>query len=118
MLLSGILTHMRMTFVETHLFREMADANLDDGDLNAVQNAIMENPEAGAAISGTGGARKVRVAVGGRGKRGGARVVFFYHVDRDRVYLLAAYAKSEADDLTPEGKRLLKGILTQIKKNG
>ncbi|MCX6626399.1 MAG: type II toxin-antitoxin system RelE/ParE family toxin [Candidatus Solibacter sp.] len=56
----------------------------------------------GAVIRGGGGVRKVRVAVGSRGKRGGARVIYYWAVRKDVILLLFAYPKSAAADLTPK----------------
>ena len=59
------------------------------------------HPEAGDVIRGTGGIRKIRWAMPGRGKRGGSRVVYYWLTARDHIYLLTVYAKGVKDDLTP-----------------
>jgi len=76
----------------------------------------MRNPRLGDVIQGTGGLRKMRAALGGRGQRGGARIVYFFVEPRARVYFVFAYAKSIQEDLTPEQRaeaheltRFLKG---------
>jgi len=58
-------------------------------------------PGLGALIKGGGGIRKIRVAVGLRGKRGGARVIYYWAVRKDLIVLLYAYAKNASADLTP-----------------
>ncbi len=58
------------------------------------------NPTAGDVIAGTGGVRKLRWALKGRGKSGGARVVYYYHDERLPLYLLNAYAKNEQANLS------------------
>jgi hypothetical protein len=63
----------RLTFVETPLFAATAKSVLTDDELRAAQSTLLENPTAGATIRGTGGARKLRVALPGGGKSGGAR---------------------------------------------
>jgi len=65
-----------------------------------LDNTLARRPELGAVIRGTGGVRKLRVALPGRGKRGGARVIYYYHGGADRVFLIYAYAKNRKDDLT------------------
>ena len=101
-------------FVHTSLFEETAEEVLGDDGLRAVQEMIQANPEVGAVVKGTGGARKIRVAARGRGKSGGARVIYYFQSAQGTVYLLLAYAKSEADDLTPAGKRVLKSIIQKF----
>ena len=66
------------------------------------QSRIAANPDLGALIKGCGGIRKVRVAVGSRGKSGGARVIYYWAVREDVILLLYAYAKNVAANLTPK----------------
>ena len=101
-------------FVHTSLFEEDVEEVLGDDGLRALQKMIQANPEVGRLIQGAGGARKIRVAVGGRGKRGGARVIHYFQSAEDTVYLLLAYAKSEAADLTQAGKNTLKSIIQEL----
>ena len=76
---------------------------------------IAGNPEAGAVIPDTGGVRKVRWSRAGSGKRGGVRVIYFYH-DRDRpLYLLMVYAKGRQEDLDPDEKRAVRELAATIK---
>jgi hypothetical protein len=78
-------------------------------------NFIALDPEAGDLIPETGGVRKVRWSRPGAGKRGGARVIYFYHnVDRP-IYLLMAYAKARKEDLTPEEKRTVRTFTAVLK---
>lgn len=86
-----------------------------DDELHEVIDALAANPEAGDVIPGTGGLRKVRVALSGRGKRGGARVIYYYHGATIPLYALAVYAKNEKSDLTPDEKKALTALLGIIK---
>ena len=63
---------------------------------------LAANPQLGARIKGGGGIRKVRVAVGSRGKSGGGRVIYYWAVRRDVILLLYAYPKNVTADLTPK----------------
>jgi hypothetical protein len=65
---------------------------------------LAHNPAAGDLIAGTGGVRKLRWALQGRGKRGGARVVYFYHSVNIPLFALTAYAKNERADLSQEDR--------------
>jgi hypothetical protein len=83
-----------MTVVETPLFLRKAERLLGEGERSALIWAIGERPEAGEIIPETGGLRKFRWAVEGRGKSGGARVIYYFHSDHMPVVLLSIYAKS------------------------
>ena len=62
-------------------------------------NLVAASPEVGDLIPGTGGLHKVRVGFGGRGKRGGLRVIYYHHSNRIPVFLIALFAKNERADL-------------------
>jgi hypothetical protein len=74
---------------------------LSDEEYGKFQSRLAANPEIGALIKG-GGVRKVRVAVGSRGKSGGARVICYWAVRSDAILLLYAYPKNAMSDLTPK----------------
>jgi len=104
-----------ITVVETPMFlRQAADIWTDDEKSEFV-DFIARNPAAGDLIQGTGGVRKVRWSRQGTGKRGGVRVIHFFHDVTAPVYLLLIYAKSQRDDLSPEGKRAMRNVATAIK---
>jgi len=88
--------------IETSIFTRQITALLSDDDYAAFQSRLAANPGLGALIKGGGGIRKSRVAVGTRGKRGGARVIYYWAVRRDLILLLYAYAKAATADLTPK----------------
>ena len=75
---------------------------------------VGSNPEAGEIIPGTGGVRKIRWALEGSGKRGGARVVYYYHNERLPVFLLSAYAKNQKADLSQSERNLLKRLVPAL----
>ena len=70
----------------------------------------------GEVIEGTGGARKMRIALGGRGKSGGARVIYVDVLEREHLYLLFAYPKNVQENLTAEQKKMLRKITEEIRK--
>src|SRR5213593_2240315 len=86
--------------VETRAFTRRIDDMLSPEEYRLFQLAIVERPDLGKVIRGTGGLRKVRWSIGGRGKRGGARVIYFWHPPSHQLLMLFAFAKNEADDLT------------------
>jgi len=73
----------------------------------AVVDRVAADPRCGVVIPGSGGIRKLRFGFGGRGKRGGARVIYLFGGDDVPVFLLAAFAKNEKADLTPAERRAL-----------
>lgn len=108
---------MKRSFVLTPGFeKSWADMNLGDDELRLLQDLLIENPEAGDVIQGTGGARKVRIPLEGRGKSGGGRVIYVDVVIRKRIYLLMAYPKNVQADLTPEQKKLVRKLVEIIKE--
>jgi len=88
--------------IETSTFTRQITALLSDEDYRAFQSRLAASPGLGALIKGGGGIRKIRVAVGSRGKRGGARVIYYWAVRRDLILLLYAYPKNLSADLTPK----------------
>ncbi len=108
---------MRRVFRETPIFTQKLEAVGNDDLLRSIQDAILENPETGATIAGTGGIRKLRAPDPSRkkGKRGGLRILYLDLPDRERTYLLYLYGKDEAEDLTAQEKKIFKELVSQIK---
>ena len=100
-----------MVFVELSPFRAFADAHWSDDALRRLQAALIAQPNAGDLIPGARGLRKLRWTMTGRGKRGGARVIYYWLRDDDRIYLVHAYAKNETADLTPAQIRQLAALM-------
>ena len=107
-----------LEFVYTPLFLASSRGLLDDEALRQVDITLLAEPRAGEVVPGTGGIRKLRAALPGRGKRGGARLVYLYVEVRGTVYMLLAYAKSEQVDLSPAEKRTLRVLAKQLEEGG
>jgi hypothetical protein len=101
---------MKLVFLETPLFTRLLEGYLTDESYRELQRALMENPELGDLISGTGGFRKVRWedARRGKGKRGGLRVIYYYLSTDHQLWFLTLYGKDEAAGLTADEKKLLR----------
>lgn len=93
-----------------------AAMGLDDTSLKDLERILLNNPQIGDVIQGTGGARKMRIQLEGRGKSGGGRVVYLDVFEKEKLYLLFAYPKNVQDELTSEQKRIIKSIIDAIKK--
>lgn len=89
-----------LTFVETKLFTHLVQSYLTDDEYAALQNAIVANPEAGDVIRGSGGVRKLRWGLPGRGTRGGVRVIYYLRLGQGQVWMLTMYAKNEAASIS------------------
>jgi hypothetical protein len=104
-----------ITVAETALFMRQAEAVWDDAEREAFVEYIARNPEIGDVIPETGGVRKVRWVRAGTGKRGGARVIYFYHDASRPLYLLMVYAKARQEDLTPDEKKAVRKLAAVLK---
>ena len=95
----------------------LSDANgvLDDHERAQVVQMLAEDPECGALIPGTGGVRKVRVALGNRGKSGGARVIYYFLNEGYPVLLLALFTKAEKANLSMAERNALATLVGQLK---
>lgn len=94
------------TFVQLRAFAQQSETLFSNDDIAAIERRLCENPEAGALIAGSGGVRKLRVGASGRGRSGGARVIYYHRAANARIYMLYAYAKNDASDLTPAGVKI------------
>jgi hypothetical protein len=97
--------------------RGMRDMGIDEAGIAAVEAEITANPTH-PMIRGLKGARKARIQRPGMGKQGGGRVIYYVAIGTDRVYMMAAYPKSERDDLSIEQRRRILAALESIKRRG
>ena len=100
--------------VETPEFIRAATKLLRERERSDLVDFLARNPAAGDLIPGTGGVRKLRWGLEGRGKRGGARVVYFYHDVDMPIIALTAYAKNQQADLSQQDRNDLKRLTTQL----
>lgn len=102
-----------LTFVETHVFTRRAMALLTDAQYRALQWSLGMAPDRGDVIEGTGGLRKVRWGTSGRGKRGGLRIIYYWHKPAEVIYLLLVFEKTRRADLTPDERRTLARLVRE-----
>ena len=93
-----------ITIIETPEFLSATRKLISDGKRALLVDYLAYHPTAGDLISGTGGVRKLRWNLEGRGKRGGARVVYFYHDPEVPIFVLTAYAKNERVNLSQQDR--------------
>jgi hypothetical protein len=89
-----------VSVVETPEFLSATRQIMDEEERSSLVDYLAHNPLAGDLIQGTGGVRKLRWALAGRGKRGGARVIYYFHSNAMPVSALTTYAKNERADLS------------------
>jgi len=104
-------------FVETSTFTKLLPRHLDDDGYAALQAFLSAHPGAGDVIRGTGGVRKIRWAMSGRGKRGGSRIIYYWLTKEDHVYLLTVYAKGAKDDLTAAERAAWRRAVEEIEND-
>ena len=103
------------SFVELDSFRkDWKKAGLSEEDLLDLEITLTANPQAGAVIPGTNGLRKIRVSLPGKGKRGGARVIYVNFEEYLYTYFLFFYPKKKDPDLSPEDKKLFSKLVDQL----
>src|SRR5262249_21492184 len=88
-----------MVFVETKLFTRLVDEYLTDAEYQTLQATLVESPEIGSVIPGSGGVRKFRWRAEGRGKRGGYRVIYFTRAAANEIWLITMFPKNVADTI-------------------
>jgi hypothetical protein len=108
---------MNKTFMETTEFTEWVEAYLSDDAVSDLQRELLNDPDAGSVIQGCGGLRKVRVAdpKRGKGKRGGARVIYLHLEDLNQIHLVTVYGKDQKDDLSADDKKLYRQLVRTLK---
>jgi hypothetical protein len=100
-----------MEFVETPIFTKAALDLLPDEHYRKLQAHLTEHPDDGAIIQDSGGLRKIRWAVKNQGKRGGVRVIYYWVVNLDLIYMIYVYSKTYQDDLNSRQLKALRKIV-------
>src|SRR5580704_11984123 len=102
-----------MRFIETPVFTRAIVGQFDDEAYRLLQMALLERPERGDVIRGSGGLRKVRWSLRGQGKRGGLRIIYFWDEASETFYMLYAYPKNEREGLTAQQLRVLSRLVRE-----
>ncbi len=105
-----------MLFIETPIFTKLVTELISDDEYRKLQLALVLRPEAGKIFPGSGGLQKIRWKSGGSGKRGGLRVIYFWGVPEDTIYMLLIYKKSKQEDLTPNQLKTLRNLVKEFLK--
>ena len=100
-------------FVETSVFTRKVRELFPEEEYRLLQVALLRKPDIGTVIPGSGGIRKLRWGAPGRGKRGGARIIYYRHVPGDIFFMLLAYPKNERDDITVDQVKELRRLVRE-----
>jgi mRNA-degrading endonuclease RelE of RelBE toxin-antitoxin system len=100
-----------MKIIETSFFTKRLKNLLPDEDYRNFQNEIILNPGKGKLISGSGGLRKIRWSIPGKGKSGGVRIIYYWAKTKEVILMLLIYSKNEHDDLSVEQLKILKTLV-------
>ena len=104
-----------VTFIEQPAFTGALIELVDDDTYRRFQNELAANPEKGPVVRGSGGLRKARMALPGRGKRGGARVLYLWFARHDTVVLYLIYTKGDLETVPPAQMKAIKHEVQRIK---
>jgi hypothetical protein len=105
-----------VSVIETPQFLRQADVIWEEAERQEFVDYIARNPEIGDVVKDTGGIRKIRWGRQGMGKRGGVRVIYFYHNQMTPLFLLMVYAKAMREDVAPEAKKAMATFVARIKR--
>ncbi|MCG7894845.1 MAG: type II toxin-antitoxin system RelE/ParE family toxin [Candidatus Thiodiazotropha taylori] len=100
-----------MIIIETSVFTKLIKELLEDDEYRELQEALVNRPDLGDLIRGSGGIRKVRWNLKGTGKSGGVRVIYYWVVDDHHIRMLYVYPKGKQANLTKEQVAQLKAIV-------
>jgi hypothetical protein len=100
-----------MELIETRIFSKQVQEAWSDEEYRAFQLHLVLAPNTGALIPGSGGLRKIRWGMPGRGKRGGARVIYYWKSATGQIFLLFLYPKNVRSDLSPSELRTLRRLI-------
>jgi mRNA-degrading endonuclease RelE of RelBE toxin-antitoxin system len=101
-----------MVFIETSVFTRLIANYLTNDEYAGLQSFLLQWPDTGVIIRGTGGVRKLRWRISGKGKSGGIRIIYYWHTSEDEIWLLTVYGKSERDTIPAH---ILKQIVKEMK---
>jgi mRNA-degrading endonuclease RelE of RelBE toxin-antitoxin system len=102
------------TFVETPLFTRLVSDYLADDEYRELQSALGKDPESGVLIRGSGGVRKLRWAMRGRGKRGGLRVIYYFRASESEIWILTLYPKNVAESIPAHVLRKIRSEIEDV----
>lgn len=102
-----------MIIKETTIFTKIILDVLPDDNYRQLQEELIKKPDIGKIIKGSGGIRKTRWNLPGKGKSGGIRIIYYWITKEDQIYMLYAYTKTKQENLTAEQLSILKKVVEE-----
>jgi hypothetical protein len=106
----------KVTFIEQPVFTRHLTALIDDDTYRKFQNELATNPEKGPIVKGSGGLRKARIALPGRGKSGGARILYLWFPRHETFVFYLVYTKGEMENIPAAQMKAIKHEVQRIKQ--
>lgn len=103
-----------LEFVRLPSYERSSKGLFGEREHRFVESMLLKDPHAGAVVEGTGGVRKLRVALPGGGKRGGARVIYYFRQRRGRIYLVLVYAKHDRENITRAERNAMRSLIAAL----
>tara|TARA_R110001599_G_scaffold26935_24_gene95142 strand:- start:8937 stop:9254 length:318 start_codon:yes stop_codon:yes gene_type:complete len=100
-----------MVIVETPIFTKLISQIMSDDEYKELQEALVIKPDLGVVIKNSGGLRKVRWSVDGRGKRGGVRIIYYWMTENEQLYMMYIFPKNTQENLTDAQTKALRQIV-------
>ena len=100
-----------MVIVETPIFTKLISQIMSDDEYKELQEALIIKPDLGVVIKNSGGLRKVRWSVDGRGKRGGVRIIYYWMTENEQLYMMYIFPKNTQENLTDAQTKALRQIV-------
>jgi hypothetical protein len=100
-----------MVIVETPIFTKLINEIMSDDEYKELQEALVIKPDLGVLIKNSGGLRKVRWSVDGRGKRGGVRIIYYWMTENEQLYMMYIFPKNTQENLTDAQTKALRQII-------
>jgi mRNA-degrading endonuclease RelE of RelBE toxin-antitoxin system len=97
-----------LQFIESRLFERTVYEYLDDDSYGAMQTWLAHSPESGDLVPRSGGCRKLRWQISGKGKRGGVRIIYYVKLRSGRIWLLTIYGKGATENVPAHILKMLK----------
>ncbi|WP_245457764.1 type II toxin-antitoxin system RelE/ParE family toxin [Phyllobacterium myrsinacearum] len=111
---NGVILIMKIVRTKRYL-KDLKRLGVSDAEISKLENAIALDPFSGDVLQGLEGLRKIRFALGHKGKSGGGRAIYYLMVTDDLAIMLFAYRKSEQADLTPDQRKAALTMLRELK---
>lgn len=103
-----------LEFIRLPSYERSSRGLFGEDEHQRVESMLVADPRAGAVMKGTGGVRKLRLALPGGGKSGGARVIYYFRQQKARIYLILAYAKRARENISKAERNAMRQVIAAL----